>query len=67
MSGIVGQNAGRDSGVVGTVDSSIADDAVTLAVFPQERGDVHDVPFAKAASWARTMALSVWLNGAFRP
>jgi len=31
MSGIVGQNAGRDSGVVGTVDSSIADDAVTLA------------------------------------
>ena len=28
MSGIVGQNAGRDSGVVGAVESSIADDSI---------------------------------------
>ena len=31
MSGIVGQNAGRDSGVVGTATSSIADNSVTTA------------------------------------
>ncbi len=31
MSGIVGQNAGRDSGVVGTADILIADNSITLA------------------------------------